>query len=65
MAKGLVWQERGYVQVDVCCDNFAEATNSGTDNEGYGRLISKPFDKWKMGQDLPDIKYCPWCGKQT
>lgn len=49
---------------NICCDNFDKAMESGTDNEGWGRLI-RPLDDgtFKIGSDLPDIAYCPWCGK--
>ena len=65
MAIGAMWDGKGYVQVEVCCEIFADATKGGTDNEGYGRLIHKADSgKWKTGQALPDIGHCPWCGKQ-
>lgn len=55
----------------TCCEAFAEAMNSGTDNEGWGRLIRPdivdPSDPqlpapgcgYQMGCGLPAIKHCP------
>lgn len=54
-----------------CCDDFKRAQNSGTDNEGYGRLLSNlgrdqvAADRWSIGSNLPNIKFCPWCGVAT
>jgi hypothetical protein len=46
-----------------CCKTWADAHESGTDNEFYGSLIHDSEDgSSHMGGDLPDIKYCPWCG---
>lgn len=36
----------------------------GTDNEAWGGLIDFGLDKYSMGADLPNIEFCPWCGKQ-
>jgi len=53
-----------------CCSSFEHATRSGTDNEGYGSLLYTPdFDRitgiWMIGCGLPDISFCPWCGKKV
>lgn len=45
------------------CSDFEAAQDSGTDNEGYGPLLSCPWEAWRIGSDLPDINFCPWCGK--
>ena len=45
-----------------CCYNFAAARQSGTDNEGYGRLVDDSDNSWFIGRDLPPIRHCPWCG---
>jgi hypothetical protein len=47
------------------CVEFQKAQQSGTDNESYGRLISKSGDEWRIGCDLDSISYCPWCGKRV
>lgn len=49
----------------VCCDDFAKALMSGTDNEGYGPLIYFHDDYWMMGDNLPTLEFCPWCGKSV
>jgi hypothetical protein len=62
------------VSTDQCCEGWAHAQHSGTDNEGYGRLLydcanpqwrvaprTKP-PEWQMGSGLPPVKFCPWCG---
>jgi len=47
-----------------CCADWANAHESGTDNEGYGALIYY-LDKGKpaIGSGgLPFVRFCPWCG---
>ena len=47
----------------TCCPEWLKAQQSGTDNEGYGRLIQVyPDGAASMGSDLPPIRFCPWCG---
>jgi len=46
-----------------CCADMLHAHESGTDNEAYGSLVcydskGKPL----IGDDLPPIRFCPWCG---
>lgn len=51
---------------ELCeCDAFRNATRSGTDSEGYGSLIFRTTDGWEMGDGLPALAYCPWCGKRV
>lgn len=50
------------IEVEVCCPNFLEATEGGTDNEGYGALIRAADKKWRIGSGRPPLLYCPWCG---
>jgi len=39
------------------------ANEPGTDNEGYGNLIYVDEDGVAvMGDNLPPIRFCPWCG---
>ncbi len=45
-----------------CCTTFDRAQQSGTDNEGYGRLMWVHAGIASMGCGLPPIDYCPWCG---
>ena len=51
-----------------CCSDFLKATESGTDNEGYGALFNlnwPDLDGWHCGaSDLEDAAFCPWCGKE-
>lgn len=51
----------------VCCKEMVQAQQSGTDNEGYGRLIraERRADLVLafIGCDLDTSSYCPWCGK--
>ena len=53
--------------IDVCCQQFADAMQAGTDNEGYGSLIYIVDDSlaWALGDGLQRPHHCPWCGKQT
>lgn len=46
------------------CEPFQKAQETCTDNEGYGRLISRSSYGWVTGCDLPPIKFCPWCGNE-
>jgi hypothetical protein len=51
-----------------CCSDFGRAQQSGTDNEGYGRLIMTypdDPDAYIGSGGLPTINYCPWCGKKV
>jgi hypothetical protein len=48
-----------------CCTDFKNAQRSGTDNEGYGRLLDDYNGEWRMGSGLSNISYCPWCGTQV
>jgi len=56
-----------------CCEHWKRAQESGTDNEGYGALlgyertdaeIPVKVTGWYIGDrdELPPIKFCPWCG---
>lgn len=47
-----------------CCLEFQNAQQTGTDNEGYGRLISDygRNGEYMIGCDLAPMNYCPWCG---
>ena len=48
------------------CVEFKKAQQRGTDNEGYGSLLSHHVvDEWRIGRDLENISYCPWCGKRV
>lgn len=49
----------------VCCQKFADALENGTDNEGYGSLITYLQGVWHVSDELPPIKYCPWCSIET
>lgn len=54
----------GLKRVRVCCQMFANALQSGTDNEGYSSLVYLLDDEggWAMGVALPQPFHCPWCG---
>ena len=50
-----------------CCDELVKAQRAGTDNEGYGALVTAPDavywpEAWAMGSDLQPMRFCPWCG---
>lgn len=47
---------------DVCCEPWRTAQLDGTDSEAYGRLLSNYGGEWHMGSDLPEVRFCPWCG---
>ena len=42
-----------------CCEAMEAARQSGSDNEGFGPLVTG----LRIGMDLPEIRFCPWCGK--
>lgn len=46
-----------------CCRAFDRAQQTGTDNEGYGRLITIDGEIAMIGSEMPPVDYCPWCGK--
>lgn len=48
----------------TCCTTFEDAQIAGTDNEGYGALIRKFSTGYRIGSNLPEISFCPWCGKK-
>lgn len=49
--------------VEYCCYDFKKALFPGTDNEGYGSLISGDETGWHTGgMDIDQISFCPWCG---
>lgn len=45
----------------ACCHEFSKATQRGTDNEGYGRLIMDWDGVLMIGAGLAPMKFCPWC----
>lgn len=54
-----------------CCDIWGKAQERGTDHEGYGpALITRscwapdyePRSCLLLGSELPDARFCPWCG---
>jgi hypothetical protein len=49
---------------DVCCTDWDHAQEDETDSEMCGPLIDyDPCQNgWRMGQDLPVVAFCPWCG---
>ncbi len=47
----------------LCCNDFWQAMQTGTDNEGYGSLVSYYGRAFHIGSgNLPEIAMCPWCG---
>lgn len=50
--------------LDTCCQQFANALEVGTDNEGYSALIRCGWDRYHIGCELDPLSYCPWCGKR-
>lgn len=69
---GVISEEPPYVGAEMkkhklaCCSTMLKAQESGTDNEGYGRLVSDYGDwSWHMGCGLPEFNYCPWCGNSV
>ena len=55
-----------------CCESMIHAHESGTDNEGYEELVVYYDESWPngrpvgvplIGDDLPPIQFCPWCGR--
>jgi hypothetical protein len=56
---------------EPCCDAWAKAHERGTDNEGYGAVVGywdfdgSGIEKPHIGhEDLPPVKFCPWCGAE-
>lgn len=55
-----------FIHWHKCCQPFEKATRSGSDNEGWGALITPNQyvnpEYLAMGTvDVP-ITVCPWCG---
>jgi hypothetical protein len=48
-----------------CCRTMSNAHERGSDNEGYGALICYTQEGPEMGDGLPPIKFCPWCGREV
>ena len=47
-----------------CCAAMRHAQENGTDNECYGRAVwTGSAGEWLIGTGLPNITFCPWCGK--
>ena len=46
----------------VCCAEFQDAMQPGTDNEGYEKLIWIKEGRYSTGDGLPAMNFCPWCG---
>ena len=46
----------------LCCTEFGDAMQPGTDNEGYEKLIWIKEGLYVTGDGLPAISFCPWCG---
>lgn len=44
-----------------CCETWEHSKLSGTDNEMYGSVTWECDGKWRIGCDLPPVKFCPWC----
>jgi hypothetical protein len=63
MIKGQAWENGRYIDIEVCCDNMAEAACAGTDSGMYGSLFSFYNDEWHGGCHDTPLKFCPWCGK--
>lgn len=56
----------GVKSIDTCCPSFALALKMGTDNEGWGTLISHVDGAWAIGSaDMPTINFCPWCAEDV
>jgi len=47
-----------------CCPTFRAALTPGTDSEGWQQLIWDEDGVVEMGQNLPQINFCPWCGSR-
>jgi len=74
--KTMVYTGRAWVEMDKpedCCKAWGSAQQEGTDNEGYGALLSwlgpemedtdgRVIGGWSVGCLLPPIRVCPWCG---
>lgn len=46
-----------------CCDTFSDSMQSGTDTEEHGPCTRDRQGFYFIGgNDLPSIKFCPWCG---
>lgn len=52
------------ITIEVCCSDFATATQSGTDGEGYGPLIGEFQYQWTIGS-MGALDFCPWCGAKA
>jgi phage terminase large subunit-like protein len=45
-----------------CCSSWVKAHTDGTDNEGYMQLVWNKRGVFYIGDTLPPVIYCPWCG---
>ena len=45
-----------------CCETWRLAHQNGTDNEGYEALVFYDDGQAKIGDRLPNVAFCPWCG---
>lgn len=60
-----------------CCDVMVKAQTEGTDCEGWQAFVKFREEEpcsfqdgvspagFYAGQELPMIKFCPWCGKEA
>jgi hypothetical protein len=62
-ALGRKWDDGKYQDVEVCCPEFAEATQSETYEQGYDRSLLGWWDCfWYFGSYHERLRFCPWCG---
>lgn len=45
-----------------CCQPWQDAHEAGTDHEGYEPLIWYDGGNAYIGDGLPMVRFCPWCG---
>lgn len=58
------WWKTSERPATLCCNDFWHAMSSGTDNEGYGALVHYYGGDFQIGNGMPEVEFCPWCGKK-
>ncbi len=47
---------------EPCCPAWAAALQPGSNGDGYSPLILDLDDDIDIGDRLPSVRFCPWCG---
>lgn len=50
------------IETNPCCEIWAKAHEQGTASEGYEWLVDYEGNEPHIGNGLPPVRFCPWCG---